>query len=119
MPVDANVSCSTASVPNIVASGSLTSQTSDLVGHTLFTPSSTGLFRISLYMNGTTGLGVDPAVSFTDETGSRGIGAGTLSAPLGYVFVVRCLSGDAISFSTNSGGGTLNYGVYYTVEQLQ
>ena len=116
-------------VPRIVAQVTLTGQSGPIPTTTLLTPTSSGLYRVSGYLvvvddtetqGGLTGL-----VNFTDESGPTAFVFG--SAVAGgrggsqAIFLAHGIAGQPVTFRVdfNMSGGTVNYDVFITVEQLQ
>jgi len=126
--------------PVIVATGKLVDQTQVISKTTLFTPSETGLFRVSVYMTQTKPVPASALWSFalfwTDDAGDQADQLADLPTnalppnswaysalyPAGTVF--EAVGGQPISYAVilgnhlgNGNGG--RYSLYYTVEQLQ
>lgn len=118
MPASALVSCSTASVPNIVASGSFLSQTASLI-ETIWTTSASGLYRISLYYYKSSGSG---DISGGLEVRDPGSNLNTLAGSgnfFGGDMVVEIPSSGELSVNLGINDGSPTFDLYYTVEQLQ
>jgi hypothetical protein len=100
----------------------LKNQTADIGALNLFTPTSSGLYRVSAYAEitpGSTGF-VEVALSWIDEAGAEGpsifaTGSGSGSGSL----VVHSLPNQPVTLSTEAGGGfSGSYNLIITVEQL-
>lgn len=110
---------------NIVATQTLTSQSSPLSEVAIYTPTSAGLFRVSIYMEApTTNTDGAPTVYWTDSYRSKSANLTNLQftsgvpTPSSHVFWSG--SGQAISISTvfDVNSGTATYNLYVVVEQL-
>ena len=129
----------TLTAPLIVASGKMVGQTKGISTTTLYTPSETGLFRVSAYMC-MTKPGNTPnrqwifVLNWTDDAGKEADqladivvnavppNAYALSFILPAGFAFEAVAGEPITFTVDlsKGTGTTGtYSVYYTVEQLQ
>jgi hypothetical protein len=111
-------------IPNEVASKNFLNQGSSGTSATLFTPATSGLFRVAVYFswNNTAGGSASLTVNWTDEhsfSNSQGIG---IASPYGQGQVImRVASSSNISLSVSGvafSPGTTGYDVYATVEQL-
>jgi hypothetical protein len=139
---------STPTSPTIVASVSLPNQTAPIPSTVLFTPSATGLFRVTAYMtevvpftsngsyytwiyhlgwtddagkesgNGRNGI----MVLQTQQTPPSAWAATSSTFSPGLTSIVEAVGGAPITFSISKGAGTVNgpstYSLYVTVEQL-
>jgi hypothetical protein len=106
--------------PVIEAKQQFLSQTSALAKTAIFTPTTSGLFRLTIYLNVASGTGgVTPFFYWTDTIGAQSaqFDPSNLGTPVSYTMLVYCVSGDAISVSTNV-TGTNTYNLYAVVEQL-
>jgi len=116
---------------SIVAAISLTGQTAQISGTTLFTPATSGTFRIAMYAylqaQGTAG-NYTPWVRWNDGTGLVGLqppGSITVTTTIpaflvGY-WTVHVAAGQAITYGVNANSitGTPQFGIDVVVEQLQ
>jgi hypothetical protein len=125
--------------PNIVAQVALTGQTAPIPTTTLFTPSATGMYRLSTYGTITNPVAVVDGywlviLNWTDDAGTEnctGMVNGCLailvditppSAAEQRTFVVNANAGAPVSYSVSPGGYDLQgsvYELFITVEQLQ
>jgi hypothetical protein len=125
--------------PLIVASGKMVGQTKSIPTTTLYTPSETGLFRVSVYMfmtkpGNTSDRDLVFVLHWTDDGGREFDQLADLVVnslpPNGYAlsyihpagFAFEAVGAEPITFSVDasSGTGTLGrYSLYYTVEQIQ
>jgi hypothetical protein len=120
-----NESSPCASFPCVVASISLPNQTMSVSQVPIYTPTTTGLFRIAYYLESDTrGIGGFWYLSFswTDDLGIESPPAVYLQPGGRLSFGVpgmRVLAGHPITYTvTNSGHGG-SYSLFATVEQLQ
>lgn len=111
-------------VPIIVASGNLVSEEtlgSPIPETTIYTPVSTGIFRISIYISVTPVVpACDLTLTWTDSVTDQS----TTISPTGFSegvtvadFTVQSVASD-IQVSTSGGNTTGTYTLYYVVEQL-
>jgi len=119
-----NTTC--AALPCVVASVSLTNQTTTVTLATLFTPAADGLYRISVYMSTspTKGSTWAYALLWTDDNKARNSGRQQLSpgAFSSFNAPVRSLAGQSMSYSISAGQSIppgASYNVFITVEQLE
>jgi hypothetical protein len=137
-----NTSSSPAS-PTIVATVSLPNQTAPLSSTVLFTPDTTGIFRVTTYMTEVVPLTHDGGyvwtyhLGWTDDAGKEsGNGSNGLMVLLtrqtppsawagtpspGLTSIVEAVGGAPITFSMSKAGsvnGPSTYSLYITVEQL-
>jgi hypothetical protein len=109
-------------VPHIVYSSKLTGQTAVLASTTAFTPSSDGLYRVSVhsYVTGTGTINVNTGLNWNggvpddlDVTDPNTNGAN-------HVWIFTGKSGVAVKYYTYlTGGGSLtSYDFYITIEEL-
>ncbi len=124
--------------PLIVASGKMVGQTQGIPKTTLFTPTETGLFRVSVYMcmtkPGSPNRDWIFALNWTDDAGpesdqladlpmtSSPPNAYALSYALPAGFAFEVVAGQPITFTVDASTGTGSkgaYSIYYTVEQIQ
>ncbi len=130
--------------PQIVAKGKLPNQTAPIPPTTIFTPTQTGLYRLSVYgtllKTGTTGLTWEFNLAWTDDAGAQSIPT-LISAydfqtgPFGQLYnlygntapiagpatVFEAKAGQPITYSVTAAGdpdGT-TYSLYYTLERLE
>lgn len=116
----------TLTYPTIVANVALTDQTTAIHPTPIFTPSVSGLYRMSGYTEkaGCDGKAWQAYFLWTDDTGypqsSQFINPGGCSVSTGTV-TVRGVAGKPLSFSVHDigGSGATPYGIFITVEQLQ
>ena len=109
-----------ATVPAIVASQAWNGQTSALAQTAVFTPSASGLYRLTVYLSVESGSGgATPHFYWTDDAGSqtRQFDPSNTSFPVSYSMLVKAASGDAISVSVGV-TGTNTYDLYAVVESL-
>jgi hypothetical protein len=123
MPIDVDL-------PTVVAKQSFLAQTNNFASVVIFTPSVSGLYRISVYLECATTADIDVNVQFTDDRSNAqdaeilSINVGKYSATtaagnsLTGVACFRATSGNAISVSTNDYAGTGTYDLYVVIEQL-
>lgn len=116
--------------PCVVATLTLIDQSQNLPSTPIFTPTSTGVFRINAYMSTSTGS-VKRAVwtlylGSTGDNGSHRYGTGSgPGADNAYnaTFVTQDIGGQPLLYQTKLGGGGgsggMTYNLYITVEQLQ
>lgn len=107
-------------VPNVVASLSLEAQTAD-VSQAIFTPSTSGLFRLSLYLESdiTTGQGSGTVhLTWTDNAELRDLTIPDSETGL-KVFnsILKLTSGNPLSISTTM-DAAINFNLYAIVEAL-
>lgn len=131
-----HASTPTITSPVIVASGSLQKQTGPIAKTGIFTPTQTGLYRLSVYMTQTAPSANDAVWEFfltwTDDAGNElagTIGVNATQKPPNawgsgafYPEVFEAVAGQPVSYEVFLGngfrkGGT--YSFYYTIEQLQ
>jgi len=104
-------------IPNEVASRSFINQTGNIAATVLFTPSAAGLFRLSVYINGSPVVSsVTVTFTWTDDVGAQSLALGFGGSFLQDVAMLRVASG-SISVSASQSGGT-TYSLFVTVEQL-
>jgi hypothetical protein len=116
--------------PCVVATVTLTDQSKKIPVTSIYTPPTSGVFRVNAYMSATTGNNGGEywqlTLQWADEIGSQ---QGYTAAFTGSnnaataAFVVRDLGGSSISYATtfNHQGGTepLKYNVFIVIEQLE
>lgn len=116
-------------LPQIVAKQSWLSQSSALAATTIYTPSADGLFRVSAYIEVSSGSTRAPSaqMTWTDDHAAQ-----NNSGLLGGVDVAgnwtingsfatrafRATSGNPIQISTSLSAGTGTYDLYVVIEQL-
>lgn len=118
--------------PNIVAQVALTGQSEPIPQTTIFTPPAAGMYRVSLFFvvvaSTETQGGISLVVQTTNEGGngagvcSTSAGANAAGAENQSSCFMRASAGAPISFYSQFlgvGGGTVDYEVFITVEQLQ
>lgn len=120
-----------ASVPQIVYSNSW-SQNTAIASTDLFTPTSDGMFRISVYGNQTSGPAnlMSYALTWEDAVGTQEISGLVLGGGTGpadntltyecnaYSITVYATTAAAIALSTSVGGGSPSYNLYVEIEAL-
>ena len=132
--------------PTIVAHGRLVNQTAPIPTTTIFTPSQTGLYRLSVYAtvlnSGVNGYSWYVGLAWTDDQGQQsipsllwswdqnppgqfwqGLNQAYSNSPLpvgGPATVFEAKAGTPITYSVTSAGadGTA-YSLYYTLERLE
>jgi hypothetical protein len=112
-------------LPCEVASVNLTAQTAAIPPTIIFTPTTSGLYRISAYLStsATTGSVWKYAVTWTDDekarnSGAMPVGPGAFGA---FSATVQSVGGKAISYSVGAGAGNSpasTFNLVITVEQL-
>ena len=131
---------STPTSPTIVASIALTNQTATIPPTTVFTPTQTGLYRLSVYMTQTVSVPRSTSewrynLAWVDDAGVEGTGfygvisVSTAKTPPsawgssngtspGNVAIFQAIAGQPVTYSVlcNKAGGA--YSLYFTVEQL-
>jgi hypothetical protein len=125
--------------PLIVASGKMVGQTKPISATILYTPSETGLFRVSVYMcmakpGNTPNRDWVFFLNWTDDAGKETDQLADLVVnslpPSGYAlsyilpagFAFEAVGGEPITFAVDASSGTGTkgrYSLYYTVEQIQ
>lgn len=117
-------------LPQIVAKQSFLAQTNNFASTAVFTPSVTGLYRISVYLECPTTADIAVNVQFTDDRSNaqnatiavlqtgKYLNQMAASGSLQGVASFRDTSGNAISVSTNNYAGTGTYDLYVVIEQL-
>lgn len=115
--------CSLVSVPVIVASGSFLSRTTNLSSTTVFTTTTAGLYRLTLFAEGHIGANksplVDASMTGTDDEGNAIQVANDTTMSFGGDAVGHMPSGTNVNVTASIESGSPTYSVYYTVEQLQ
>ena len=111
-----------AKVPNIVYEQEFVAENSSLGQLTIFTPLSSGLFRVSYYAKVVNGSGsaLDLNVGWTDDSSNRGqgdtVGIGNF---LEHSYIIRVISSTDITISANkNSSGFINYDLFVRVEEL-
>ena len=136
----ADASPTTAIGPAIVAKGKLVNQTAPIPTTTIFTPTQTGLYRLSIYATLTK---TDPNsssywlvnASYTDDAGPYTLNSllytgsdneiGPLwlfgSSPVGAVIPFEAKAGTPVTYSVTQNGNPDNsaYSLYYVLERLE
>lgn len=113
-------------LPNTVATKTFLAQTSSLVNAVVFTPTVAGLFRVSGYLEASSGT-VGPAVTinWTDDNRSQTGGAVISQITAGFQWnggspvTIRVAANTNILVSVSLGSGTLTYDLYVVVEQME
>jgi hypothetical protein len=126
--------------PSIVASRQLTGRTTMIPTTALFTPSTTGLYRVSAYIamstSGTTGCPWDLTFGWTDDAGAEQASellqlSASAHPPSAYGFgenaltqtaIMRAVAGSPITYTvpaTGCSGDNGTYELFMTVERLQ
>jgi len=105
-----------ATPPTIIATQNFLNQTADLPPTTVFTPTVTGMYRISLYFecqqNTSCGFGSKfVQLNYTDASGSTSLGG-----EFGSDLVIHPASGTPVQVLTS--GSIPTYNLYVVVEQL-
>lgn len=109
-----------------MTSVTLTGQTGPIAQTTLYTPSATGIYLVSMYLVGTTvGDGqVGPSLYWTDDAGTQNTTPGyfNLSYPGGYInftWVVQSVASQPILYEVDTPGLSSGaYSAYLTVTVL-
>ena len=115
-------------VPTIVASGSINYTGASHAATTIYTPSASGTFRVSIYITAASVPATDATLTWTDINGSQSVavGGGLDGSNTGGQFsegvsgfdLILQSEADAIQIATSDGNGSGNYTIYYVVEQL-
>jgi len=118
--------------PRIVAQAALTGQIGPVPQTTVLTPSTSGFYRVSVYLAEASSPGSDSPelmLYWTDEIGPQQcnqfqcpvLNPGSPESNASGVLLVRAIAGTPIAFSVSglSGGSLPRYNVFVTVEQLQ
>jgi hypothetical protein len=116
-------------LPQIVAKQSWTSQSGALASTTVYTPSAAGLFRVSAYIEVSSGSTRAPSASMTwtdDHAAQNNSGAlGAVDASGNWTIngsyatrAFRVAANTDIKVSTSIGAGTGTYDLYVVIEQL-
>ena len=92
----------------MVASDSLMAQTSDLAPVTIYTPSASGLFRLSFYRSQQDGT-VSVLASWQDDFGPQSTSTSG---------VIQAVAGQPVTLAATVLTGTPEYNLYYSLEQL-
>lgn len=110
-----------ATVPKIEASYSNTGLSASLAATTVFTPSNTGLYRVSVYAVVQSGAGsIAGQVGFTDDYGAKDLSTNLSAfstAPASVALTVKATAGNPITILWNL-TGTATYDTYVVVESL-
>ena len=101
--------------PVIVTQQSITGQYASIASQTIFTPSSDGVYRINLVVDGA-GTSCEAVLTYTDEFGIRTTGVNGL--PIHESYVVRMKANQPLTLSTKYAGSGWTYDVDIVVEQL-
>lgn len=112
-----------ADVADIVNTQTLTGQTSSDNTVTLFTPSTTALYRVNVYSEFSTSIGNNSAsVHFTSSNGSatKAVTCNNVndSGASSCIAIVRATSSGAITVEFQTGNPTPTYDLYIVTEQL-
>jgi hypothetical protein len=128
--------------PVIVAKISLTNQTQQIPTTTLFTPTTSGLYRVSIYFSMTkpvTQLEWDTSLYFTDEAGAENMTGGASVARLNYSLnaipptawatttsgdpvapvTFRAIAGTPVSYSVSGPASGDTYELFLVAERLE
>ena len=128
--------------PLIVAKGKLTHQTAPISTTTIFTPTQTGLYRLSVYMTTTTADAISQQdwqynLFWSDDAGAENVNfllfaVGQATPPLawasnafapywpGQVVTFEAVASLPVSYSVTQGQPDNSaYSLYYTVERLE
>jgi hypothetical protein len=120
-----------AAFPCVVATVSLTNQSQNIPKTPIFTPTTSGVFRINAYMSTSPGTVKRAVWGFylgsTGDNGARQYATGSgPSSDNGYnaTFVTQDVGGQPLFYQTKltaggNGNGGMTYNLYITVEQLQ
>lgn len=111
----------------VITTVPLTGQTGDISTTTIYTPSATGYFRVSVYMICTTAGGgtLSCTIGWSDSVGAKTISpasgvdlASTANGSTGISFIVSGIA--AITYATAIAGktGSPQYSLYVALEQL-
>ena len=110
-------------LPQIVAKQSYTGKTAALASTAIYTPAASGVFRVSVALENTTGGtdNVTATITWTDAYHSQTIdmqkyARGIYTSGFWGVIAIPVASGNAISISASYVSGT--YDLYVVVEQL-
>ena len=109
------------SIPQFITSTSFVDQTMQFSPVTLFTPATTGVYRIS--MGGAcTSAGNSPTIdlAWTDQDGNAQTGAYSpipYAGATGAIAIISAHVGDAVTLSAGF-NASVNYSLYVVVEQL-
>jgi hypothetical protein len=132
----ADASASGLPSPVIIAKIALTGQTANIPATTIFTPTKTGLYRLSTYATETVPVFNSPAswgtnFLFTDDSGvqttysiSWAAGSAGPAANISAIAIpFEAVAGQSLTFSNTLGGddgrGGGTYSLYFTVERLE
>jgi hypothetical protein len=108
----------------VVFNQSYLSQTSGNQTITLFTPTETAVYRVSIYIDSSTSNGnINAAINFTGTLGSstfsQNISTTNNTNAYQTSILVRAIASNAISLAIITGNPTpSNYDIYVTVEEL-
>lgn len=108
---------------------SFLSNTGNISDQTLFTPTESGLYRISVYYEAANESGGSPSftLSYTDAIGSQSAHMDTLSSPVSisagesHSLFADMVSDNAVAFSVTLGAGdpgSITYNLYFVIEKL-
>jgi hypothetical protein len=119
-----NESAPCASYPCVVASISLPNQTVSVSQVPIYTPTTSGLFRVTYYMEADTrGIGSNWTLAWNWRDDLKTEAPNRLYLEPGqyfnYDFPVRALAGYPITYTVTNVGHGGSYSLYATVEQLQ
>jgi hypothetical protein len=108
--------------PKIVAQYSVTNQTSAITTTTIYTPTVTGLYRLSVYENGTNGA--DITIHWEDALNpANGFGFSCSSCAgvsgEGFVLPISVTASTPITIETDAPGPSGVYNLFITVERIQ
>lgn len=119
-------------IPSIVYQNSWTGQTSSLSASTIFTPSSSGVYRISVALDVSGGGGGDVEVDlWWNASGGVGTDLCTFTyahratpdnngvTPAGNSYVAVLAASQVVKMQTVVSGSISTYDFYVTIEQLQ
>ena len=110
------------------ASVSLTAQTATIASNTIFTPASDGTYQISVYCSTTTAGSagtVTPALGWKDDSTTQAlsltaVNLATLGNYVQQILMVKCKSGQPITYSATVAGvtGTPQFSIYVTIVNI-
>lgn len=113
-------------LPNVVATKTFLNQTASLVLADVFTPTVAGLFRVSGYLEESSGgVGLTAVVKWTDDNRAQTAGGvltqmmASLQWSSGAPVTLRSAANQSISVSVDIGTNTVTYSLYVVVEQME
>ena len=102
-----------AKVPNIVASEKFVGQESN-ISQTIFTPAKAGLYRASMYSDGSTGT---INLTFTDDAGSESILASGSASVKTFSLPFRSVAGQPVGLTASM--DTFPFNLSIVIESLE